>query len=58
MITHNPEAAAIASRILFMRDGQIVREEKGSRSGIVLPATGAAFQGAAWPVPASAPAEI
>jgi putative ABC transport system ATP-binding protein len=31
MITHNPEAAAIASRILYMRDGQIVREEKGSR---------------------------
>jgi putative ABC transport system ATP-binding protein len=32
MITHNPEAAAIASRILYMLDGQIVREEKGSRS--------------------------
>jgi putative ABC transport system ATP-binding protein len=32
MITHNPEAASIASRILYMRDGQIVREEKGSRS--------------------------
>ena len=31
MITHNPEAAAIASRILYMRDGQIVREEKGAR---------------------------
>ena len=30
MITHNPEAAAIASRILYMRDGKIVREEKGS----------------------------
>jgi putative ABC transport system ATP-binding protein len=30
MITHNPEAAAIASRILYMRDGEIVREEKGS----------------------------
>jgi putative ABC transport system ATP-binding protein len=37
MITHNPEAAAIASRILYMRDGQIVREEKGSRAGDVLP---------------------
>jgi len=33
MITHNPDAASIASRILYMRDGQIVREEKGSRSG-------------------------
>ena len=30
MITHNPEAAAIAGRILYMRDGQIVREEKGA----------------------------
>ncbi|MGA2050976.1 MAG: ABC transporter ATP-binding protein [Terracidiphilus sp.] len=30
MITHNPEAAAIASRTLYMRDGEIVREEKGS----------------------------
>jgi len=33
MITHNPEAASIASRVLYMRDGQIVREEKGSRAG-------------------------
>ena len=33
MITHNPEAAAIAGRILYMRDGQIVREEAGSRNG-------------------------
>jgi putative ABC transport system ATP-binding protein len=30
MITHNPEAAAIAGRILYMRDGQMVREEKGA----------------------------
>src|SRR5580658_2823827 len=30
MITHNPEAAAIAGRILYMRDGQIVREAAGS----------------------------
>jgi putative ABC transport system ATP-binding protein len=29
MITHNPEAAAIAGRILYMRDGQIVKEEVG-----------------------------
>ncbi len=33
MITHNPEAAAIAGRILYMRDGQIVKEEAGSRNG-------------------------
>jgi putative ABC transport system ATP-binding protein len=32
MITHNPEAAAIASRILYMRDGEIVRIEAGSAS--------------------------
>jgi putative ABC transport system ATP-binding protein len=32
MITHNPEAASIADRILHMRDGEIVLEEKGSRS--------------------------
>jgi putative ABC transport system ATP-binding protein len=31
MITHNPEAAQIADRILHMRDGQIVRIEQGSR---------------------------
>ena len=29
MITHNPEAAAIAGRILHMRDGKIVKEEAG-----------------------------
>lgn len=30
MITHNPEAAAVAGRILHMRDGEIVRVEAGS----------------------------
>jgi putative ABC transport system ATP-binding protein len=30
MITHNPEAAAIAGRILHMRDGEIVKEETGN----------------------------
>jgi putative ABC transport system ATP-binding protein len=30
MITHNPEAAAIASRILHMRDGEIIKVENGS----------------------------
>jgi putative ABC transport system ATP-binding protein len=30
MITHNPEAASIASRILHMRDGEIIKIEKGS----------------------------
>jgi putative ABC transport system ATP-binding protein len=29
MITHNPEAACIADRILHMRDGQIVKTEPG-----------------------------
>ena len=41
MITHNPEAASIASRIMHMRDGELVREEKGTRSGIGLPVSGA-----------------
>ena len=31
MITHNPEAAQIADRILHMRDGQITSIEEGSR---------------------------
>ena len=30
MITHNPEAAVIAGRIIHMRDGQIVKEEAGN----------------------------
>jgi putative ABC transport system ATP-binding protein len=29
MITHNPEAAAIAGRVLHMRDGQIIKVESG-----------------------------
>jgi putative ABC transport system ATP-binding protein len=33
MITHNPEAAAIAGRILHMRDGEIVRTEAGRGPG-------------------------
>ncbi|HVZ82129.1 MAG TPA: ABC transporter ATP-binding protein [Terracidiphilus sp.] len=32
MITHNPEAAAVAGRILHMRDGQLVKQETGSRA--------------------------
>ncbi len=45
MITHNPEAASIASRILHMRDGEIVRIESGSRADAVQ--TGAPSPGAA-----------
>ncbi len=33
MITHNPEAAAIAGRILHMRDGEIVNVESGALAG-------------------------
>ncbi len=40
MITHNPEAASIAGRILYMRDGEIVREEKGARSAASQAASG------------------
>ncbi len=39
MITHNPDAAAIAGRILYMRDGEIVREEQGSREVTAAAAT-------------------
>jgi putative ABC transport system ATP-binding protein len=42
MITHNPEAAAIAGRILYMRDGEIVREEKGNGRVAGLPEAGTA----------------
>jgi putative ABC transport system ATP-binding protein len=42
MITHNPEAASIASRILYMRDGELVREEKGTRPDFGQPVTGTA----------------
>ncbi len=37
MITHNPEAAQIARRILHMRDGEIVKEEAGARNGAAGP---------------------
>jgi putative ABC transport system ATP-binding protein len=30
MITHNPDAASIADRILHMRDGEIVSIEAGT----------------------------
>jgi putative ABC transport system ATP-binding protein len=33
MITHNPEAAHVADRILYMRDGEIVKVESGSGAG-------------------------
>ena len=46
MITHNPEAASIASRILYMRDGEIVREEKGSRPDFAAPVAGAVLPSA------------
>jgi putative ABC transport system ATP-binding protein len=38
MITHNPEAAAIADRILHMRDGQIMDEQPGAPPGHAGPA--------------------
>jgi len=45
MITHNPEAAAIAGRILHMRDGEIIKVEagagrSGSATGVARPAGG------------------
>ncbi len=29
MVTHDPRAAAIADRVLFLGDGLVVREERG-----------------------------
>ena len=52
MITHNPEAASIAERILYMRDGEIVREEIGSRRENALQGPGAALP-AATPAPSA-----
>jgi len=45
MITHNPEAAAIAGRILHMRDGEIIKVEAGAghsgeSAGVPQPAAG------------------
>ena len=53
MITHNPEAASIASRILYMRDGEIVREEKGSRTAVSLSGAGVVL-----PAAIASPAEV
>ena len=33
MVTHDPRAAAIADRILFIADGLIVKERWGNRGG-------------------------
>jgi putative ABC transport system ATP-binding protein len=32
MVTHDPRAAAIADRVLFLADGVVVREAQGSSS--------------------------
>jgi putative ABC transport system ATP-binding protein len=53
MITHNPEAASIANRILYMRDGQIVSEEKPSQ-----PDAAAAAASASLVVPSSVAAAV
>ena len=38
MVTHDPQAAALADRILFLADGQIVKEVRGSTAAEVLAA--------------------
>jgi putative ABC transport system ATP-binding protein len=38
MVTHDPHAAAIADRILFLADGQIVRDMPHSEPGVVIAA--------------------
>jgi putative ABC transport system ATP-binding protein len=56
MITHNPEAAAIAGRILYMRDGEIVREElgKGRNSGLPAASSGSGMASTGGPADAAA----
>ena len=36
MVTHEPRAAAIADRVLFLADGLIVRELRGATAAEVL----------------------
>ena len=36
MVTHEPRAAAIADRILFLADGLIVKELRGAHAAEVL----------------------
>ena len=38
MVTHEPRAAAIADRVLFLADGRIVREERGASAQEIVPA--------------------
>ena len=38
MVTHDPRAAAIADRILFLADGEIVRDMPRSEAGAVIAA--------------------
>ena len=35
MITHNPEAAAFADRIIYMRDGKVVERGEGKKGNVV-----------------------
>ena len=36
MVTHDPHAAAIAARVLFLADGQIVRDLRASDAHTVI----------------------
>jgi putative ABC transport system ATP-binding protein len=38
MVTHDPRAAAMADRILFLADGVVVRDQGSSTAGDVLAA--------------------
>jgi putative ABC transport system ATP-binding protein len=38
MVTHDPSAAAIADRIVFLRDGRVVREIEGGSTERVMDA--------------------
>jgi len=38
MVTHDPGAAALADRVVFLRDGEIVSEVAGGDTGAVIDA--------------------
>ena len=44
VVTHDPNVAAACSRVLYLQDGQIVRDERNQRPGVPAPEQGAPAQ--------------
>lgn len=44
VVTHDPNVAAACSRVLYLQDGQIVRDERNRRPGVQTPEQGAPAQ--------------